>query len=468
MALVARERSFRDPDGFVFRAGSRILRAVEPSAFDSLQEFLGSQVAKSFTSAGRLVTTSFPGRAEFASDIPADYHLAEHELIPFASIPAEWPPEMLAAAGFLTLDLAEQCLEQGWRLKDASPYNVLFRGPTAVFVDLLSFEKRDPTDSLWPPYAQFVRTFLLPLLAYRASNESLVRVWLASRDGLLPGQVYRALSWTQRLTSPGLSLASVPTWLTKQAESDESIYKPRPTDPDRATFTLSTVFRRLRRQLRRLSSGQGDSHWSRYLDTLTHYNKEQFAFKEAFVAEALREFAPQQVLDVGANTGHFSELAANSGARVVAIDYDQAAAGRIWQRAFEKKLDILPLVVDLSRPTPALGWRNREYRSFLDRARGAFDLVLMLAVIHHLLVTERVPLDEILELAAELTTDLLLIEFVEPSDPMFRRLARGRDPLYAHLTASYFESACGSRFRIVRREPIPQSNRILYLLRRKH
>jgi hypothetical protein len=65
-----------------------------------------------------------------------------------------------------------------------------------------------------------------------------------------------------------------------------------------------------------------------------------------------------------------------------------------------------------------------------------------------------------------LTTDLLLIEFVEPSDPMFRRLARGRDALYSHLTAGYFETACTNRFQILRKQTIAESSRTLYLLRR--
>jgi SAM-dependent methyltransferase len=466
-SLVPRERSFRDPGGFVFQDGVRILRAIEPSAFDTLQQFLDSPPAKLFLAARQIVTTSFPNPGEFASEIPATYHLAEHEAISFPSFPAEWPAPMLAAAGFLTLDLAEQTLPLGWRLKDATPYNVLFRGPSPVFVDVLSFERRDPHDSLWPAYAQFVRTFLLPLLADRASLSTLQQIWLAHRDGLEPQQVYRSLSVSRRLTPPALGLASLPTWLSGRAESDAGLYRPRSTDPERAAFTLARMFKSLRRQIQRLSSSPRDSHWSKYLDTQTHYSAGQFAAKEAFVASVFREFQPRRVLDVGANTGHFSELAASNGAAVVAIDSDPAAVARVWQRASEKKLDVLPLVVDLCRPTPALGWRNRESSSFLDRARGSFDLVLMLAVVHHMLVSERVPLEQILQLAADISTNLLLIEFVEPTDPMFRRLARGRDPLYAHLTASYFESACAARFEIVRKQPIAGSSRTLYLLRRK-
>lgn len=471
VTLVTGERSFRDPGGFVFRSGLRLFRAIEQSAYETLEQFLASALSSDFIAAHKLVTTCFPDPGEFASEFPANYHLAEHERIAFPSFRAEWPPEMLASAGFLTLDLAEQSLPHGWRLKDATPYNVLFRGPSPVFVDVLSFERRDPQESLWPAYAQFVRTFLLPLLAGRTSPSA--PLWLAQRDGLEPEQVYRSLSWSRRLTRPGLTLASFPTWFAGRAESDASLYRPRPTDPEKASFTLGAMFRSLRGQLESLSSKQSaDSHWSKYLDTQTHYTGEQFAAKESFVASVLRELHPRRVLDVGANTGHFAELAATAGASVVAIDSDPAAVGRLWLRASGKKLDILPLVVDLCRPTPALGWRNRESPSFLDRATASsnnvgFDMVMMLAVVHHMLATERVPLEEILSLAASLTTDLLLIEFVEPSDPMFRRLVRGRDSLYAHLTASYFESACACCFEIIRKQPIAKSSRTLYLLRRK-
>src|SRR5205085_2914398 len=142
--------------------------------------------------------------------------------------------------------------------------------------------------------------------------------------------------------------------------------------------------------------------WSDYMATHS-YSQAAFSAKEKFVEELLREFRPQRVLDIGANTGHFSILAAKAGAEVVAIDSDPACIGMLWRIAQDQKLNILPLVLDFSRPSPALGWANAECRSFLDRASGSFDCVLMLAVIHHLLVTERIPLEEILRLLSELT-----------------------------------------------------------------
>ena len=170
---------------------------------------------------------------------------------------------------------------------------------------------------------------------------------------------------------------------------------------------------------------------------------------------------------MGSNTGHFSALAAQlDGAEVVGIDSDAVAAGRAWRMARDRGLNILPLVVDLARPTPAVGWKNRECASFLDRAAGEFDCVLMLAVLHHMLVAERVPLEEILDLAAQLTRNLAVIEFVAPQDPMFRELTRGRDHLHEGLSVQSFEQACGRWFRVCRQERLPELARWMFVLRR--
>jgi SAM-dependent methyltransferase len=429
-----------------------------------LREFVALPVAREFVRQGRLVGTSFPVEPE-----EPGYEIVEHERVWFPSFPPEWSPEMLESAAALTLDLAEQLLPNGWGLKDASPHNILFRGPRPVFVDVLSFERRDPGDALWPAYAQFVRTFLLPLMAGRYSLARLDQIWLAGREGLEPEQVYRALSWRRRITPPALDLVTMPVWFSPCAERSPDLYRKNPVASERAGYTLAAIFRGLRRKLRSLQTRvpQKHSNWLRYLECQTHYSPEQYAAKEAFVSEVLREFSPRTVLDAGANTGHFSEMAAQAGASVIAIDSDPVLAGELWRRASRKGLDILPLVVDLCRPTPALGWRNRESPSFLERASGAFDLVMMLALIHHMLVSERIPLAEILDFAAQLTTSLLIVEFVDPADPMFRRLARGRDALYAHLTQAHFEAACANRFEIVRRLAIEGSSRTLYLLRRR-
>jgi SAM-dependent methyltransferase len=261
----------------------------------------------------------------------------------------------------------------------------------------------------------------------------------------------------------------MPVWLgSHRNQNDASIYRKKVlSDPERAQFIVRTLLSGLKRKLRALAPKSGaSSAWTGYMEIGNNYTSEHFAAKELFVAECLSAHAPKRVLDVGCNTGHFSFMAARSGARVVAIDYDPAVAGAVWRQAAAGKLDILPLVVNITRPTPGVGWNNREWPSFLDRARGSFDAVFMLAVVHHMLVTERVPLSEIVALAAGLTSDLLLIEFVSPQDSMFQRLVRGRGELHQDLTHEVFEDASRRHFQMVRVQHLEGTSRWLYLLRK--
>jgi SAM-dependent methyltransferase len=396
--------------------------------------------------------------------------ILEHERIDFPSFPYEWTPEMLHAAGMLTLDLAQSLLAGGLGLKDATPYNVLFRGPDPVFIDVLSFERRHPGDPTWLPYAQFVRTFLLPLLANRAFGLGLDQILTTRRDGLEPEEVYRWSKPLQRIRPPFFGLVSMPTWLGgRHQKDDHSIYQKKLlANPEKARFILESVLQGLRRTLRRLKPAEGaHSVWSDYMTVNNNYTADHFQAKQRFVGEALAELPARSVLDVGCNTGHFSAIAARGGARVVAVDYDPVVLGAVWRQARAELLNILPLAVNLTRPSPGTGWRNQECSSFLDRARGKFDAVLMLAVIHHMLVTERVPLAEIIDLTAELTTNLLIIEYVAPDDSMFRRLTRGREELHRDLTPELFESLCSRYFDVVRVQHMEGTTRRLYVLRKR-
>jgi SAM-dependent methyltransferase len=470
--------SFRDPDGRLLVINDRVLRIVTEAGAANLNAFLASDVARQFVAAGQLARTVLPDAdsvkalSEYLqreNGIKGEL-VFEHERIAFPSFPYEWAPEMLCRAGSLTLDLAESALIEGFGLKDATPYNVLFRGPEPVFVDLLSFEWRDPRDPVWKPYAQFVRVFLLPLLANKYFGLDLKQLFLASRDGLEPEEVYSLCGITRMLRSPFLTLVSIPTWLASRQDKNQSrIYSERRLgSAGQARYVLEHLFKRLRRQLKKVEPGAGrKSGWTDYHSFNEKHAPDYIAEKQAFVEEALRDFGPRNVLDVGCNTGYFSRMAAGGGARVVAIDQDPATVGALWREALASGLNILPLVVDLTRPSPSVGWRNGENASFLARAQGAFDLVLMLAVIHHMLVSERVPLDEILDLAVDLTTDLLIVEFVAPDDPMFQRLARGRDHLFKDLTNEVFMNACLRRFDVIRRRRLAGANRWIYLLKKR-
>ncbi len=452
--------------------GGRLLRLVNESGRADVEAFLRSRAAQSLLTNGRVVPTrvldpaELSGHVQSPDDVPPAM-LLEHDRIWFASFPYEWPAEMLYQAGLLTLDIAEQLLPESLSLKDATPYNLLYRGPHPVFIDVLSFDQHDPTDQTWLPYAQFLRTFVLPLLVNRHFALPLKQMLESSRDGLEPHDVYSLCGPLQRLRPPFLSLVSLPSWLGRwQKGYDPSVYRRTAVAPERARFVLQHLFRHLRRLLQRVAPKHTKSHWSGY-DTDATRERDQLAAKRRLIEDLVQQHRPSAVLDVGCNTGYMSAIAARAGASVVAIDSDPVMVGETWRRAVAEKLDILPLVVDLTRPSPAIGWRNRECPSFLARASGVFDAVFMLAVIHHMLVSERIPLSEIVDLAAELTNDLVVIEYVAPQDPLFRRLARGRDDLFREVTTEAFEETCKRQFDIVNSVSLDPGTRRLYVLKKR-
>jgi SAM-dependent methyltransferase len=173
-----------------------------------------------------------------------------------------------------------------------------------------------------------------------------------------------------------------------------------------------------------------------------------------------------RVLDIGANTGENSRLAASLGAEVVALDSDIAATERNWMESRSRGLSVLPLIANFARPTPPAGWRNAESLSLLDRAQGRFDCILMLGILHHLLLIEQIPLPQIMEMARSLTTDGAIMEWVPSSDPRFADLVRGRDALYGHLDEEAFRRAWEPLFTCIEREEL-SNGRVLYLLQRR-
>jgi SAM-dependent methyltransferase len=460
--------SFRDPEGRTVVAEDRVLRYLRPGALTVLGEIEASASARELLASGAIISwqpangdqTAPPDGGKWAAVIA-------HRRIPFASYPHEWPPEMLAAAGRLTLRIATALLADGFGLKDATPYNVLFDGPRPIHVDVLSMERRRPGDPLWLAEAQFQRTFVLPLLACRTLGQPVHLPFLAARDGLEPESLYRAVGPLRRLSPGFFGMVTLPVWLAgSAARRREGLYRGRRTDAERAAFILRHRLGWLVRRLERALPEAANSAWSDYEET-RNYSAADLTAKDAFVQAALRRFTPASVLDVGCNTGRYSLMAAAAGARVVAVDSDPVVAGRLWSEASARGAEILPLVVDLARPTPALGWRNGECPSFLARAEGGFDAVLALAILHHLLVTHGIPLAEIIGLLARLTTKLVVVEFVSPEDANFRRLYRGREDLHAGLTEEAFARACETRFSILDRRPLQSGTRSMFLLQVK-
>jgi SAM-dependent methyltransferase len=444
---VSHAASFRDPAGSVSITEDRVLRTVYPDGLANLHLWLGSAGVRRFVAEGRAVATK---------QVEANPVIMEHPRIPFISYPWEWPPAMLHAAGMLTLDLAEAVIDEGLRLKDATPLNVLFRGPTPVFVDVLSMQERAPLDPVWWAAPQFARTFLIPLLLFRRTGAPAHEIFLFHRDGLAPADAAKRLPPLRRWLPPDVTLVT----RSSRAEQEEA----RDAGEARSVFTRR--IRRFRRQMEALAPAQRASPRPGCEQASFSYTPGQREARRVFVAKKLEEIRPESVLDIGANTGEFSLLAAKAGARVVAIDSDPEMAAGVWRAAGEANADVLPLVVDFGRPTPPAGWMGHEHAGFFDRAAGHFDCVLMPGLILYLLVSERIPLDQVLEAAARLTTRWFAMEYVEPQDPVFRRMARGREDLHEWQTRAVFEECARAQFDIADSFRTAEF-RTLYFLKRR-
>jgi len=453
--------TFRDPAGSLSFEDDLVVRRIGAAARAPVLEFLESQFCRRLQLRGDLV-------AAHIDDTPDGLRLL-HPKIPIPTYPWEWTPTQWLAAADLTLNLCEEAIADGWILKDATPLNVLFTATRPVFVDILSFERRDPSSSIWLAYGQYIRTFLLPLLMERLLNWPL-SLTLFKRDGYEPADCYAALGWGRRLTRAAFWPITLPTLLdrrkTAAAQPANRNSASRIQNPEIVTAVLERTLHALRRRTRRAVAASAPSNWSEYQGTLTHYTPEQSRQKLAWVRQALETSLPQRVpgrvLDIGANTGEFSALAAEMGAEVVALERDQASADRLFAMARQRNLPIQTIHADIARPTPAVGWRNAESSALLPRLEAQFDLVLMLAVIHHLILMEQIPLPEVLALAHRLTRRHLLVEWVPVEDPMYQSLMRGRDTLYGALSEADLLAACAGRFHTLARQPL-DNGRVLLL-----
>jgi SAM-dependent methyltransferase len=449
--------TFRDPAGSVEIRRDGAYRSICAPFDAEILEFLALPLASELVAQGRLIAS------EVVSPPGAEILVLRHPRISFQSFPWEWAPALWLAAAELTLDLCIDLVQHGWLLKDATPLNVLFQGTQPIFVDVLSIERIDPHQPIWLPYGQFVRTFLLPMLAHSRLGWPL-QAAITRRDGYEPEDIYSALSWLARLRQPALSAVTLPSLLANNKKMQIGSLASRAVkEPELAQQILLKTLKGLLLQMRKVTPAHRSSSWSDYAETATHYSDEDHARKRSFVTNALAAAQPRRVLDVGCNTGAYSNLAADAGAEVVSIDTDLQAVNRLYTSLKDSGKNILPLCVDLAHPTPAAGWENREYASFLSRCTGHFDTVMMLAVLHHLLLRNQIPMDRIAALCSSLTRQHLILEWVPPTDVKFQELLRGRDAIYTHITEAVFRDAFAEYFTITDELTLANGRTMLHL-----
>ena len=465
MELTEPQLTFRDPAGQLQLAETHAFRRVHPTAVEETLALLASPLRSALERDGALIPTEIENAATHPTVLPGELWLRHPRIEPI-SYPWEWTTAQWVSAADLTLSIAERAIDAGWTLKDATPLNILFVNTRPVLVDVLSLQRRDRTSSSWLAYGQFVRAFLLPLMAEKHLNWPL-QATLFSRDGYEPGALYRALRPWQRLYPSLFDVVTLATLLERPHKIDRMPSRlQKGSDPELARHILHKRIARLRRQINRAARTEHNSQWSGYQQSATHYSPTDNRDKQQFVKSAFEKCRPARVLDLGANTGAYSLIAAEYGADVVALDSDTAAIEALWRNAARADKKITALVANIARPTPAVGWKNREQLSLLERLAGKFDLVLMLAVIHHLILREQIPLGHLGELCAMLTRRWLVLEWVPPSDPMFQEWLHGRGELYGGLTENHLKEGFAPFFHVVDRAVLG-NGRVLFLFDRR-
>lgn len=475
MIGAAARASFHDPDGSVYLGEDRVLRLLTRAAGQRLLKFLRTPLAARMVTEGRLPQTRALA-ADEAPELPRDGDMMafEHARLPFLNYPHEWLPAQLAAAGEATLDIAAEARAIGWDLKDGNARNIIFRGGQPVFVDFGSFVQRDDSTPVWRPAGQLQRHVHLPLLLYQLRSLAPSSTLLARPEGITHAEAYAALRGARFSNRHVFWLCALPAWLGRQRASGKA--KSRSFTPEVARAAVDATVRSNRRRLTAIArqlepagaSVDGEaSHWAGYEASRHHYTTDQVARKRSVVEGMLRAIGPGMLLDIGANGGEFSNMAARLGFDTVSIDNDVDALAIARRAAIDAGLDVLHLLVDLAAPTPATGWNGAECQSFDARATGRFDAVMALAVMHHVMVAGGIPLAELLAKLAAYTRRELIIEYVDPCDPMFAEIARQRGRDFSALDPSSFEAALTTHFTIEEHVEIIEGRRSMYRCKRR-
>jgi hypothetical protein len=451
--------SFRDPSGFLFTRDGLLYRQINQVYAADYSKLMDSGLYEKLVKAGLLIphteSESAPAVASVAWKVIAP------EVVPFISYPYEWSFGMLKDAALTTLSIQKRALKVGMSLKDASAYNIQFRHGKATLIDTLSFEIYQE-GSPWVAYRQFCQHFLAPLALMSQVDIRLGQLLRVYIDGVPLDLAARLLPMKTRFDFGLL------THIHLHARAQQQ-YADKAVDAKRQAAGMSPqallgLIESLENTVKKLEWKPAGTEWGDYYEN-TNYTDAAFEHKKTLVSQWTARIQPASVWDLGANNGAFSRLAAQQGILTCAFDIDLAAVEQNYRQVkASREQNLLPLVLDLTNPSPAIGWSNSERKSLSERAPAG--MVFALAVIHHLAISNNVPLPQLADFFAGMG-EWLILEFVPKSDSQVRRLLQSRKDIFNDYHESGLESAFSDRFIVQEKASIQNSERTLYLLQRK-
>jgi hypothetical protein len=451
--------SFRDPNGFLFTQNGIIYRQVNKAAKADYDFLLKSGLYKKLANEGLLIPHKEANRKFFQTSNA--YKVVNPKQIPFISYPYEWCFSQLKDAALTTLKIQKRSLELGMSLRDASAFNIQFFEGKPVLIDTLSFEKFK--EKPWVAYKQFCQHFLAPLALMSYKDIGLNKLFQTCIDGV-PLELASKILPTRTKFKPSLLIHIHLHAASQKRYAGKGIEK-KSSGGGFGKRSFFGLIDSLENAIKGLKWKPKGTEWGNYYEGNLNYLPNSLRHKANLVEEYLDDIKPKNVWDLGANTGLFSRVASGKAIPTISSDIDPAAVEINYKTVVEKgEKNIFPLLIDWTNPSPALGWRNMERDSILNR--GPADTALALALVHHLAISNNLPLEALAEFFSNLCS-FLIIEFVPKEDSQVQKLLSSREDIFPNYKKEVFEKEFGKFFVTKRAESIRNSKRTLYLMSRK-
>lgn len=457
--------SFRDPAGFIFTRQGKLYRQINKAGQTDFDYAEKSGLYSALIKKGFLVAHKTAPIKGLPKD-PSRYKVIKPGEVPFVSYPYEWTFDQLKDAALLTLKVQKIALDHGMILKDASAYNIQFIGNQPVFIDSLSFAKYTPGDK-WDGYKQFCEHFIAPLALARYSDAGMLKVLRSYIDGIPLETVCKLLPGKARLQR-GLAVhLFIHAGAQKKHKTGGRKAGQKTSARKMSQLAMDGLMASLERTVKKLNYPKAKTEWGQYY-SFTNYSSTAFKSKRAIVEDMLSRIKPKAKTcwDIGANNGEFSTISAHQGIYTVAFDIDETAVNQNYlsKRPEVIRDKLLPLVMDLSNPSPGLGWAHQERASLEDR--GPAEVVLALALIHHLAIGNNLPFPTIASFLKNIGKNVI-IEFVPKEDSKVKHLLASRKDIFNTYDEEHFEEALSKHFKLVDKKPVKGSKRSVYLYKGK-
>ena len=448
--------SFRDPSGFLFTENGTLFRSVSRTYQQHYDHLIQSGLYNKLVADELLIPHMEVRQHDENND---EYKIIQPEIVPFISYPYEWCFSQLKDAALATLKIQKQALNYNMVLKDASAYNIQFYKGKPILIDTLSFEIYKENHP-WVAYRQFCQHFLAPLSLMASRDIRLGQLMRIYIDGL-PLDLVSGLLPISTWFKPAL-LTHI--HLHSKAQKRYEAKAPSPASPKVTKHSLIALVHHLESAIAAMKWQPEGTEWADYYED-TNYSASAMKHKKQIVDAYLSESNPRTVWDLGANTGIFSRISAAKEPDTIALDFDPSAVEKNYQQMRKnKETKILPLCLDLTNPSPSIGWANKERLSLIER--GPADIVLALALIHHLAISNNLPFSLIATFLSQICR-FLIIEFVPKDDSQVQRLLCTREDIFPNYKRDNFEHAFSHNFLILKSQTVTDTQRTIYFMRRK-